>query len=252
MEFEGKGKVNLGGMGRGLQIALELMQMVARLELETMTAILIGMMMTPFILGSLWSLGFAVIWQLIAFGFKAGIFLFTVCFFYMAYLKCKGVVFDQFGKPAKAREELQPKCTYLDLVLSVFLQTGLRLPPCVWDAMMEIYPKKGVILSRVGQRLEYELSHANDDSDTNTEIAEDEDTGSVDHVDVDNNAFEFVTHPEASSTTETASATKKCARRRNEAQKGKSSDNGWKGRLLFFFFMFLSNSFVRYFFLEKR
>jgi len=140
-------------IGMGFQIALELIRFVEGMELETMVMIVIGMMITPFILGSLWSLGVAVIWQLITLGFKAGIMLFTVCSIYMTGLKLKsklnwrkamtgeGKVFDGFGTPTK--EEFQPKCTYLDLVLSVFFQTGLRLPSCVWDPLMEIYLRSG-------------------------------------------------------------------------------------------------------------
>lgn len=156
-------KINLG---LGLQVALEAIRMLERMELETMAVILIGLLITPFILGSLWSLGITVMWQLISLGFKAGIMLFTVCSLYLSCLKFKsafnlkkgmtsGEIFEGFGKPTK--EESRPKCTLMDLVLSVFYQTGLRLPSFVWDPLMELCLRRAKNVEDQKMRREMQL-----------------------------------------------------------------------------------------------
>jgi len=127
-------------LGLCLQVALEAIRMLERMEMETMAVILIGMLLTPFILGSLWSVGIAVIWQLLTLGFKAGMILFTVCSLYMTLLQCKSRMnWMKKTKEGLLDDEVKPKCTLMDAVLSVFFQTGLRLPAFVWDAGMEMF-----------------------------------------------------------------------------------------------------------------
>jgi len=249
-------KVNLG---LGLQVALEAIRMLERMELETMAVILIGVLITPFILGSLWSLGISVLWQLMSLGFKAGIMLFTVCSLYMSCLKfrsafnlkkgIRGEIFEGFGKP---KEEFRPKCTLMDLVLSVFYQTGLRLPSFVWDPLMELCVRKakksedsqmtlpqlmeadshsftqavkfGLMASPLGSYLPGKMFTPNNDNFSVTgklfpftsqpsDDDVDTDTGSVGRMDNDEDVFVFDTHTEDSSTD--VPATKSTRRRRS-------------------------------------
>jgi len=132
-----------------LQVTLELVRMLERMEMETVLLLIIGLMLMPFILTSLWTLGMAVIWQLVWLGFKAGMLLFFVASVFTTFLGVKSRL--GWRKMMKGgllggdgtEEEAKPKCTLLDTALSIFFHTGLRLPATVWDAGMELYLRNG-------------------------------------------------------------------------------------------------------------
>jgi len=137
--------------GLGLQLGMELLRMFERMEMETVALSLVSFLMIPFVLGSLFSLGLAAIWQLVCLGLKAGFVLFGVCSVIMAVFRFKyGFKWKDFMKGRRSRMTRfgavdmeggeagsKLKCCMLDVVLSVFFQTGLSVPTAVWETGIE-------------------------------------------------------------------------------------------------------------------
>jgi len=107
----------------------------------------VSLLMIPFVIGSLWSLGLALIWQLMCLGMKAGIVLFVVCSFVMTVFRFKhNFNWKGFAKgrggygtvDVEGEAGSKPNCTLLDVVLSVFFQTGLSVPTAVWETGIEL------------------------------------------------------------------------------------------------------------------
>lgn len=124
-----------------IQLGLELFRILEKVELESSILYGILFIMVPFIIGGLWNLGISLLWQMFYLGVKFGIALAIVSYIYFAYLKySSSFSWKHFLRGNLGKREVKgtAKCTYLDILLTIFFETGLGLPTFVWDNAMDL------------------------------------------------------------------------------------------------------------------
>ncbi|CAL8146033.1 unnamed protein product [Orchesella dallaii] len=108
-----------------LQTILSWIHWVEKMERETMLQVLVGLLMTPFLISSLWSLSLTLIWHLIWLGVEAGLLLFLVGMGYYFLMKMCGAALNPKGNGRR-------RCSVGDVLLSILFQCGLRIPASIW------------------------------------------------------------------------------------------------------------------------
>jgi len=113
-----------------LQTLLSLVHLVENMERETLLLLAMGLLMTPFVFGSLWSITLTLIWQLFWLGVKGGLLLFVVCAVYFGLVKTASVTYPKFANGG---------CSLGDIFLSMIFHCGLRIPTPVWDTLTQYF-----------------------------------------------------------------------------------------------------------------
>lgn len=120
----------------GFATILDLIHIMERMEMETMVIILFLCMMTPFVFGSLWSIGISLMWELFWLGVRGGMFLSLACTLFLTFIKASSFKRFMSGHNQGAQDKEKTKCSLMDAILSVIFQTGLRIPTFMWDPLV--------------------------------------------------------------------------------------------------------------------